>query len=104
MRLAHATSRHTHKRIPHSSFLSLKNYVVESYLGAEALVFQERVGHFPLARGPFQSHIPHGRRASQTIRENLAKQWVIVPIGSHLPTKHVQVHAGISCTIILDKL
>ena len=66
---------------------SYKGHAVESYLGVEPVVFQERVGHLPLARGLFQSHIPCGCGASQTIRENLAKQRVIIPIRSHIPTE-----------------
>ena len=75
-----------------------------SYLSVEPVVFHERVGHFPSAKGLFQSHIPYGHRAGQTIKENLAKQRVIIPIGSHLPTEHAQVHTRVSCTIILDEL
>jgi len=78
--------------------------MVGSYLDVEPVVFQERVGHFPLARGLFQSCIPCGREADQAIRENLAKQRVIIPIGSHLPTEHAQVRARVFCTIILYKL
>ena len=78
--------------------------MVGSYLNVEPVVFHERVGHFPSAKGLFQSHIPYGHRAGQTIKENLAKQRVIIPIRSHLPTKHVQVRARISSTIILDEL
>jgi len=36
--------------------------------------------------------------------ENLAKQRVIIPKGSHHPIEHVQVRARISITIIFDEL
>ena len=85
-------------------FYPLKNCAVGGYLGVESVVFQERVGHFPLARGLFRSHIPCGHRVGQTIRENLAKQRVIIPIRSHLPIEQAQVSAEVSCTIILDEL
>ena len=78
--------------------------MVGSYLSVEPVVFHERVGHFPSAKGLFQSHIPYGHRAGQTIKENLAKQRVIIPIGSHLPTKYAQVHARVFSAIILDEL
>ena len=77
--------------------------MVEGYLGVELVVFLERVGHFPLARGLFRSRIPCGHGAGQTIKENLAKQRVIIPVGSHFPTEHAQLCAGVSCTIILDE-
>ena len=104
VRLAHTTFRHTQGRIPTLLFCPLKNYAVRSYLGVEPVVFQERVGHFPPTRGLFQSRIPCGHGPSQAIRENLAKQRVIIPIGSHLPTKHVQVCTRVFCAIILDEL
>ena len=34
----------------------------------------------------------------------MAKKKMIIPIGSHLPTEHVQMSARISSAIILDKL
>ena len=90
------------ERFPTLLLCSHKNCAVGSYLGVELVVFQERVGHFPPARGLFQSHIPCGRRAGQTIREYLAKQRVIISIRSHLPTEHVQVRVRVFSTIILD--
>ena len=92
------------KGFPTLLFCPLKNYAVGSYLGVELVVFQERVGHFPLTRGLFQSRIPYGWEAGQTIRENLVKQRVIIPIRSHLPTEHAQMHTRVSRAIILDKL
>ena len=74
------------------------------YLDDEPVIFQERVVHFPQTSGLFQSHIPCGRKASQTIRKNLAKQRMVIPIRSHHPTEHAQVRTRISCTIILNKL
>ena len=85
-------------------FCPLKNCAIESYLSVEPIVFQERVGHFPPTKGLFQYRIPCGHGAGQAIKENLAKQRVIIPIGSHLPTEHAQVHTRVSCTIILDEL
>ena len=73
------------KRLPTLLLYSHKNRVVRSYLGVELVIFQERVGHFPLARSLFQYRIPCGREAGQTIRKNLAKQRVIIPIRSHPP-------------------
>ena len=78
--------------------------MVRSYLGVEPVVFQERVSHFALARGLFQSRIPCGHGANQIIRENLAKQRVIIPIGSYLPTEHAHLRARVSSTIVLDEL
>lgn len=92
------------ERLPTFLLYSHKDHAVGSSLDVEPVVFKERVGNFPPARGLFQSHIPCGRRAGQTIRKNLAKQRVIIPIGGHLPTEHVQVRARVSSTIILDKL
>ena len=92
------------ERFPTLFLYSHKNRAVGSYLGDEAVVFQERVGHFPPTRGLFQSRISGGRGASQPIRKNLAKQRVIIPIRSHLPIEHAQVHTRVSHTIILDKL
>ena len=92
------------ERLPTLFLCSHKDRVVGSYLSVELVVFHERVGHFPSAKGLFQSHIPYGRKAGRTIKENLAKQRVIIPIRSHLPTKHAQVHTRISSTIILDEL
>ena len=37
-------------------------------------------------------------------QENLAKQRVIIPIGSHLSIEHAHVRARVSGTIVLDKL
>ena len=85
-------------------FCSLKNYAVGSYLGVELVVFLERVSPFLPAKGLFQARISYGHGASQIIRENLAKQRVIIPIRSHLPIEHAQVCERVSCTIILDKL
>ena len=78
--------------------------MVGSYLNVEPVVFQEKVSHFPPARGLFQSHVPCGHMAGQAIKENLAKQKVIIPIRSHLPTEHAQVRTRVSSTIILDEL
>ena len=75
-----------------------------SYLDVEPVIFQKGIGHFPPVRGLFQYHILGGHRVGQTIRENLAKQRVIIPIGSHLPTKYAQVHARVFSAIILDEL
>ena len=83
---------------------SHKDLAVGSYFNVEHVVFQERIGNFPLARGLFQSCILCGHGASQTIRENLAKQRVIIPIESHLPMKHAQVCVRVSHTIIFDEL
>ena len=78
--------------------------MVRSYLGIEPVILQKCIGHFSLAEGHFQSHIPYGYRASQAIRKYLAEQWMIVSIGCHLPTEHAQMDARISSAIILDEL
>ena len=70
-------------------FFPLENCAVRSYLGIESVILQECIGHLSLARGLFQSQIPCGRRASQAMRENLAKQRMIAFIGCHLSTKQV---------------
>ena len=92
------------ERLPTLLFYSHKDRALRSYFGVEPVVFQESIGHFPPNRGLFQSHIPCGIRANQTLKKNMAKQRMIIPIGSHLPTKHAQVHAKVSRTIRLDKL
>ena len=101
---SHHLWAYSRKDSPVFFFCPLKNCAVGSYLSVEPIVFQERVGHLPLARGVFQSCIPCGHKAGQIIQENLAKQRVIIPIGSDLRTNHVQVCARVSSTIILDKL
>ena len=92
------------ERLPTLLLYSLKDCTIGSYLSVEPVVFQERAVHFPPASGLFQFHVPCGCEASQTIKENLAKQRVIIPIRSHLPIKHAQVCARVSSTIILDEL
>ena len=92
------------ERFPTLLFFSLNEYAVGSYLSVELVVFQERVGHFPPASGLFQSHIPCGYGASQAVKENLARQRMIVSIGCHLPAEHAQMGARISNAIIFNKL
>ena len=90
MWLAHTTSGIFLERLPTFLLCSHKDHAVGRYLDVEPVIFQERVSHFPPARGLFQSRIPYGREPGQTIRANLAKQRVII-------------HARVSCTIILEK-
>ena len=62
-----ASSRHlwAYSRKDSPLFFSvLMDRAVGSYLGVEPVVFQERVNHFPLVRGLFQSRIPCGRGVS----------------------------------------
>ena len=92
------------ERFPTLLFCPLKNYMVKIYLSIEPVIFQECIGHLSLARGLFQSQIPCGRRASQAMRENLAKQQMIVSIRCHLHIDHTQMSVRISSAIILDKL
>ena len=92
------------ERLPTFLLCSYKDRAVESYLNVEPVVFQEIIGHFSPTRGLFQSRIPCGRGVNQTIKENLAKQRVIIPIGSHLPTDNTQVCTKVSSTIVFDEL
>ena len=88
----------------HFFFCPLKNCVVGCYLGIELVILQESIGHLSPTKGLFQSHLPGGCRASQAMRENLAEQQMILSVGCHLPTEHVQRGARISIANILDKL
>ena len=92
------------KRFPTLLFCPLKNCTARSYLNIELVIFQEGIGHFSLTEGLFQFHISCGREASQAIKENLAEQRMIIPIGCHLPTEHAQVGVRISDAIVFDKL
>ena len=92
------------ERFPAFLFNPLENYSIGCYLSIEPIIFQECIGHLYLARSLFQSHILGGYRASQAIRENLAKQGVIVSIGFHLPIEHAHIGPRISNTIISNKL